>query len=239
MGANPGRITARVGAFFDAHGGRPARYVGEPVWQARSAAELAEAARTEALINLAFGGLSGAVMCPYDARLGPATLALAEQTHPVLLRAGRRRGSPGYLGAAALPPDCDRPLPEPPAGAASLCYRRSPAAARDFVAKLATAAGLADSGVADLVIAVGELAANTLRHTAGTGTVSVWSTPAEVICEVRDGGHIRDALAGRRQPVADAPTGHGLWVVHQLCDLVEMRTASAGTTVRLHMGLGR
>jgi anti-sigma regulatory factor (Ser/Thr protein kinase) len=237
MGVNPGRIMSRVGSFFDAHQGRAARYVGEPIWQARSAAELAEATRHEALINLAFSGLHAAIMCPYDARLSPATLALAEQTHPVLLRAGRRQDSTAYLGPAALPPACDGPLPEPPADAASLGYRRTLAEVRELVAKLATAAGLADSRVADLVIAVGELAANTLRHTAGEGTVRVWSTPAEVICEVHDGGHIRDALAGRRQPDADARSGHGLWVVHQLCDLVEMRTGSAGTTIRLHMGL--
>ena len=47
------------------------------------------------------------------------------------------------------------------------------------------------------------------------------------------------ALAGRRRPIPDAGRGHGLWVVNQLCDLVELRTGSTGTTVRLHMRLGR
>jgi hypothetical protein len=28
-----------------------------------------------------------------------------------------------------------------------------------------------------------------------------------------------------------------LWVVHQLCDLVELRTGSTGTTIRLHFRL--
>jgi hypothetical protein len=31
--------------------------------------------------------------------------------------------------------------------------------------------------------------------------------------------------------------GHGLWLVHQVCDLVEIRSGDAGTTIRLHMNL--
>ena len=45
----------------------------------------------------------------------------------------------------------------------------------------------------------------------------------------------RDPLVGRRRP-AEA-TGLGLWVVHQVCDLVELRTGPAGTTIRTHMRL--
>jgi hypothetical protein len=40
-----------------------------------------------------------------------------------------------------------------------------------------------------------------------------------------------------RRPAPDASHGHGLWVVHQLCDLVELRTGASGTTIRLHMRL--
>jgi hypothetical protein len=29
--------------------------------------------------------------------------------------------------------------------------------------------------------------------------------------------------------------GHGLWLVNQVCDLVELRSGDAGTTVQLHM----
>jgi hypothetical protein len=31
--------------------------------------------------------------------------------------------------------------------------------------------------------------------------------------------------------------GHGLWLVNQVCDLVEMRSDDSGTTIRLHMDL--
>jgi hypothetical protein len=33
--------------------------------------------------------------------------------------------------------------------------------------------------------------------------------------------------------------GNGLWVVNQVCDLVQARTGRAGTTTRLHMRLRR
>ena len=29
--------------------------------------------------------------------------------------------------------------------------------------------------------------------------------------------------------------GRGLWLVHELCDLVQLRSSPAGTVVRMHM----
>lgn len=130
-----------------------------------------------------------------------------------------------------------RPLPSPPPGIPALTYRDNPAAARQFVRNRAAAAGLTEPRLTDLVIAVGELAANTLRHTDGPGTVRLWAEPDEVICEVSDSGHIRADLVGRHRPAADTGRGHGLWIVHQVCDLVELRTGPAGTIFRLHLGL--
>jgi hypothetical protein len=40
-------------------------------------------------------------------------------------------------------------------------------------------------------------------------------------------------------PSDGLPGGKGLWVVNQLCDLVQARTGPAGTTTRLHMSLPR
>jgi anti-sigma regulatory factor (Ser/Thr protein kinase) len=33
--------------------------------------------------------------------------------------------------------------------------------------------------------------------------------------------------------------GHGLWIVNQVCDQVEMQSDENGTTIRLHMNLPR
>jgi anti-sigma regulatory factor (Ser/Thr protein kinase) len=210
--------------------------VGEPVWPSRTPAEQAEAFRHEALLNVAFDG-SVQILCPYDASgLGPDVLAEAERTHPVLMRGGRSEPS-RHFASGMEQPGGDGPLPAAPAGLEVLAYRDNPADARNFARAKAGAAGLHGPRLTDLVIAVGELAANTLRHTRAGGTICVWANGPEVICEVRDSGYIRDPLAGRRRPVADGGRGHGLWVVHQVCDLVEMRTSRSGTTFRLHFGI--
>jgi anti-sigma regulatory factor (Ser/Thr protein kinase) len=103
------------------------------------------------------------------------------------------------------------------------------------VGRHAERAGLDADRSADLVLAAGEIAANTLRHTTAGGTAYVWHNRAEVICQVNDQGRIGDPLAGLRRP--PEASGLGLWVVHQVCDLVELRTGRRGTTVRMHMCL--
>jgi anti-sigma regulatory factor (Ser/Thr protein kinase) len=86
------------------------------------------------------------------------------------------------------------------------------------------------------VLAANELAANTISHTSGGGVLQLWHTPEEIVCQVHDQGEITDPLAGRVRHSPD-DRGHGLWLVNQVCDLVELRTGRAGTTVRLHMRL--
>jgi anti-sigma regulatory factor (Ser/Thr protein kinase) len=117
-----------------------------------------------------------------------------------------------------------------------LRYRASLAQVRKFTTARARRAGLPPRRVNDLVIAVAELAANTLVHTSGPGTLTLWITDDEVICQVQDQGQITDPRAGMIRPAPDAPGGgRGLWVVHQVCDRVEISTGQAGTTVRVHM----
>jgi anti-sigma regulatory factor (Ser/Thr protein kinase) len=238
LGRNPGRLIPAVQAFAEAHPGRRVRYVSEPVWPGRSAAETCEAARHEALINLAFARVPVSIMCPYDAAgLTPAALLKARSTHPALLQDGQPLASAEFAGPGHLPPECDRPLSTPPSFARALGYGADLRPVRRLVADQAGQAGLAPERAADLVLAVSEIAANTLRHTPGEGQLQVWHTEQEILCQVQDYGWITDPLAGRQRRPADEP-GHGLWVVNQVCDLVEVRTGQAGTTVRLHMRLG-
>jgi len=116
-------------------------------------------------------------------------------------------------------------------------YRSDLSEVRALVLQHAREAGLAEGRANDLVLAVSEVAANTLRHTRSSGTLAIWHDQDEIVCEVHDEGMISDPLAGQRRPAPDATGGHGLWLVRQVCDLVELASDGNGTTVRMHMAL--
>jgi anti-sigma regulatory factor (Ser/Thr protein kinase) len=238
VGANPARIISWIRAFAAAHPGRAVRCLQEPDWADRSGAERCEVIRHEALINLAFADVPVRILCPYDTeRLDPGAIRSAEPTHPVLIRDGDAEPSSAYDADGVLSGECDRPLPGPPAGAAVLEYQSDLAVVRAFAERHARAAGLAPDRAVDLVLAVGELAANTFRHSQAGGVVAFWLAGNELIGQVEDAGYITDPLAGRRRVAVDAGGGHGLWLVHQVCDLVEVRTGPGRTVIRLRMRL--
>jgi hypothetical protein len=75
LGRNPARIIPEMRAFIDDHPGQRVNYMAEMAWAARSAEELREAARHEALINLALADAAATILCAYDAMaLGPAVM---------------------------------------------------------------------------------------------------------------------------------------------------------------------
>jgi anti-sigma regulatory factor (Ser/Thr protein kinase) len=237
-GRNPARIIPELRQFIEHHRGQRIRFVSESAWPGRSAAELREAARHEALTNRAFADAAAAIMCLYDSRLAGSVLSTAGRIHPLICQDGDTQTSAHYAGPQHMPPDCDRALPAPPATAAILTYRTDLRSMRDVVSDHAHRCGLSGDRTASLVLAVSELAANTLRHTRSGGTLRLWRTSREILCQIEDQGWISDPLAGRTRRPATEP-GHGLWVVNQVCDLVELRTSEGGTTFRLHMRLPR
>jgi anti-sigma regulatory factor (Ser/Thr protein kinase) len=240
LGRNPARIIPALQAYAGKHPGQHVCCIGEPIWPGRTAAETREAIRHEALINLAFRGSLVTVVCPYDsARLPGSVIADAVRTHPAVIKDRQATASVSYQGPPDLPPRCNRALSRPPVHAETLGYSDDLSPVRRFVASRATCAGLTPSRIPDLVLAIGELAANTVRHTDGGGSVQVWQTGGEFICQVADTGHFTDPLAWHRPPSDELLGGNGLWVVNQVCDLVQARTGQAGTTIRLHMRLNR
>lgn len=240
LGRNPARIIPEVLAFAQDHAGTAVSCVGEPIWPGRTTEEIEEALRHEALVNLAFRDSPVTFLCPYDsARLPRWVVADSARMHPSVVAGPREAASADYLSPPRLPPRCERALPRPPAYAEALSYRDDLSSVRRFSASQAERAGLASSRISDLVIAVSELAANTVRYTDGDGTLHVWRTRQELICQVADRGEITDPLAWHRARSERVLGGKGLWLVNQLCDLVQARTSQAGTVARLHMRLGQ
>ena len=231
LGRNPAQIIPEVRSFTAKHPGQRVRFVGEPIWAGRTAAEIREATRHEALINLAFARAQATILCPYDASgLADCVLADARYTHQ----------EPATSGATAatwrdnLPPECDRPLGPPPSDAEELGYEMDLAPVRRLVERHARQAGFGAERTVDLVLAANEIAANTISHTDGPGVIHVWHTSEEILCQIHDTGRITDPMAGRIRFGPD-DRGHGLWLVNQVCDLVEIRSGEDGTTVRMHM----
>ncbi|MET8282219.1 ATP-binding protein [Micromonospora sp. NPDC005174] len=107
-------------------------------------------------------------------------------------------------------------------------------ALRAFVWDAATARGLSAERVELLVLAVSELATNTLQHTVGGGRVRLWAEGDQVFCDVVDQGPAR--ALGRDMPAANAVRGRGLAIVEQVCDEVTVRAAPEGTIVRIRLG---
>lgn len=142
--------------------------------------------------------------------------------------------STAYSDAFQRPLGCDG---EPLAPLVTLTFTTDLATVRALVQEQARKAGLSEARTLDLVLAVSEIAANTVRHAKSAGTLEIWYDGEEIICQVRDKGHISDPLAGTRPPDAEALGGHGLWLVNQVCDQVEIRSGTTGTTIRLHMQL--
>jgi anti-sigma regulatory factor (Ser/Thr protein kinase) len=243
VGANPARIIPAWREFVTRHAptGRRLRGIGEPIWPERTPAELAECERHESLLNLAFAGSpSWWLVCPYDTEaLDPTVVEEARRTHPYVLEDGVGRPSDDYYGLETIAAPFDDPLPEPPASARELPFGGGPLEAfRWVVARRGVEAGLGGSRLADLVLAVHELATNSLRHGGGRGTLRMWREPDALICEVADRGRIDDPLVGRERPLAAQADGRGLWLVNQLCDLVQIRCFPSGSVVRAHMRLG-
>ncbi len=234
LGRNPGRIIPAVERMLAKHEGRTLHYAGEPIWAGRSPAEIREAVRHEALINLAWPGATVRVLCPYDASgLDDDVLRSAERTHPTLDIGGDVAQSTHYR--TAPPPECDPPLPAPPAEAATLEFGPDDlGSVRALAAEQAARAGFASEGVDDLKVVANELASNAVQHGQPARRVAVWPEGGEVLCQVTSRGAIADPLAGRRNPTPEEGHGTGLWIVHHLSALVEVRTGEH-TTVRAHL----
>ena len=239
-GRNPGRIIGSVlTAFVREHPGTRVRIVGEPIWAGRTDEEYPACAEHEALINVACGPLPAYIQCPYDTnRLPSSVLTDATRTHPTLAAGTDRWDSPSYTDPSMVAASFDVDLSPAPQGAefAIIRLETGPRAARMLVHDAGLMYGLDGERLAEVRLVAQELAVNTLTHSRGDGILEVWTADDHLVVQVQDGGRISDPLAGRRAP--EPPhVGHGLFVVHQLADLVRIHRESSGTTVRTYFRL--
>ena len=236
IGANPARI---IGVWASAleeqvQAGRQLRGVGEPAFHGRRPLEFVECQLHELLLNHAFvDGPAWRLLCPYDEQVLPRSVchgALA--AHPIRSTAADREPSDAFVDggyqdvfAAPLPPPRDAVL-------RGVYGPRDVPATRHTVAQYARRCGLAPEQVEALELAASELTTNSIRYGGGTGTLSMWVEPGAVVVEFSDAGQIADPLTGRFPPPLEQEGGRGLYLVNQLCDLVQLRSSPQGTTWR-------
>jgi anti-sigma regulatory factor (Ser/Thr protein kinase) len=233
LGQNPARIIPFWREFVDESGGRPVRGIGEPVWPGRRAAEIDECERHESLLNVAFSPPPAwSLLCPYDSRgLDDEVLEKVAHSHGSVCRDGVSERSGEYVAER----DCFAgELNGQPADAEAYEFDRSKLAdVRRRVGHVAERAGFPSPDIADLVIAASELAANSVVHGGGSGTLRTWRDAGCLLVEFEDSGSIEEPLAGRLRPGPTQEGGRGLWLANQLCDLVQIRSRPGRTTVRL------
>jgi anti-sigma regulatory factor (Ser/Thr protein kinase) len=233
LGRNPARIIPFWRDFVDAQDGHPVRGIGEPLWPGRGAAEIDECQRHESLLNVAFSPPSAwSLLCPYDgSALSDEVLAGVSNSHSRVTSRGATEPSGEYLAER----DCFvGDLPDPPAGAEGFVFDSTKLfRVRRWVERIAKEAGIDPQQAADLVATASELAANSVAHGGGVGTVRTWRQPGHLLIEFEDRGTIEEPLAGRHRPGVTQERGRGLWLANQLCDLVQIRSSALGTRVRL------
>jgi anti-sigma regulatory factor (Ser/Thr protein kinase) len=137
--------------------------------------------------------------------------------------------------------------PEDEATATSVldqCFDASSLSAlRTATQACAAKAGMPAERATDVVIALHELAANAVRHGAGSGRLRIWDHVGALYCRVDDDGPAAtlpgaargdastDGAAG--QNLADRwprEAGHGLWLARQVADQMTLRCDSRGTS---------
>ena len=237
---NPARIIAAWRAFVEEHAGASQLWgIGEPIYPERSPAELAECQLHEALLNVAFGADTPfSLLCPYDLEaLAGDVIDEAHRTHPYVVSGEARPAASTFRPIDAADPFA-RQLPPRPANAAQMAFETGGLGRlRTFLTGHAELAGLAGDATEALVMAINEIATNSLRHGGGHGEVHVWRDSDALVCEVSDQGHITSPLVGRIPPALGHGFGAGLWLANQLCDLVQICSSANGTVIRVYQYL--
>ena len=113
---------------------------------------------------------------------------------------------------------------------------------RSAVLSYATACGMPGDRAIDVMLAVHELAANTVRHGPGHGRLRMHVSASTLHCDVSDpgppsrDGRILDGSGGQAVGAPGAvpwpvEQGHGLWLVHTVADHVRVTSGPHGSLI--------
>jgi anti-sigma regulatory factor (Ser/Thr protein kinase) len=236
LGANPARIIPAWLDFIQRFAGRAVRGIGEPQWPGRRPEEVIECQLHEGLLNVAIDpDIPLWLRCPYDLAELPTPIARAAlDSHPVLVETGSYRGSTSYGGLHHVESIFQAELEPAPAHAAMIPFRGADLTTlRTHVGDRAREAGLGGERSRSLTSAVAEIAANSLKHGGGSGELRTWRKPNALVCQITDCVELKDPLVGRRVPATGEEENRGLWLANQISDLIQVRSTSAGSTVRV------
>ena len=193
----------------------------------------------DAALNVALADVAATVLCLYpQLPLHLEVVNGARHNHPLLLADATLQQNPEHRGAREVLTDRGgAPAPAllgPPDQRMGFDTWQL-VEVRDTVARAAQAAGCDRDRVADLVLAVNEVATNAVEHGSGDAHLALWTGAGgrELLCEVHDGGRLGDPLPGLRAPHPSDPRGRGLWIARQLCDLLHVWGDDTGTHVRI------
>lgn len=191
----------------------------------------------DAALNVALADLPVRITCFYpEFPLHLEILDGARRNHPLLLADGELRHNPGHHDPRAVL--AARPAAQPPMlGPPDVRLPFSAWQLHDV--RTAVEGALAGRGyerqrVEDIVLAVNELATNAVEHGTPEAQLSLWTGLHGLLCEIDDGGTLRDPLPGLQAPHPAEPRGRGVWIARQLCDSLHVWTDSRGTHVRVH-----
>jgi anti-sigma regulatory factor (Ser/Thr protein kinase) len=193
-------------------------------------------ARLDIGVNVATVGLPITVLCPVAHDV--ADLPTLGATHPLVATANGPERSRLYRQPEESV--VDYPAPPPPdlgPPVAELSFDQDDLVdLRHLVLRVAEAAGLDADRVADLALAVNELASNSVEHGPGRGRLRMWDEP-DVVAEVADHGRMSVPFPGMTMPPPDGSRGRGLWLASELSDAFEVWCEPGNTVIRIQMRL--
>jgi anti-sigma regulatory factor (Ser/Thr protein kinase) len=192
-------------------------------------------ARLDSALNVALHGLPVAMLCPFPDN--PDVVPLFRSTHRTLLAGGHSVPSDDYRDPHEVvaeyppppPPDLGRPEVVESFTLDVLGRVRRHAAA------VGSTAGLAADQVADFVLAVNEIASNSVEHGPGSGRLRIWRDGRQVVAEVADDGRMSVPFPGLVAPPATGARGRGLWLASELSDVLQVWSDASGTVIRVTM----